>query len=106
MPDPVSFASATPRFGLPLLYAGQSQKEVFVNEAFAALDTLLHCSVNGEASAPPSASAEGDCWIVSANPQGEWAGNPGAIATFQGDACALSHRAKACGCSIFPAAKT
>jgi hypothetical protein len=86
MPDPLSFTSATPRFALPLLYAGQSQKEVFVNEAFAALDALLHCSVNGEAGSPPSTPAEGECWIVSADPQGEWAGNPGAIATYHGNA--------------------
>lgn len=86
MSDPVSFASATPRFALPFLHSGQSQKEVFVNEALAAVDILLHCSVKGESTTPPSAPAEGDCWIVGADPAGEWAENPGAIAIRQAGA--------------------
>ena len=53
MPDPVTFDSASARFGLPFLYSGQAQKEVFVNEAFATTDTLLHCKVEDEAGSPP-----------------------------------------------------
>lgn len=33
MTEPVVFTSASPRFAIPLLFAGQAQKEVFVNEA-------------------------------------------------------------------------
>ncbi len=42
MSDPVQFEGATPRFALPLLFAGQAQKEFFVNEALLRADMVLH----------------------------------------------------------------
>lgn len=83
MTDPISFASASPRIGLPFLFVGQAQKEVFVNEALARLDTLVQPAVEGEANTPPATPAEGACWLVGASPTGDWAGEAGAIAAFQ-----------------------
>src|SRR5690348_3365096 len=83
MSDPITFASASPRHGLPLLFSGQSQKEFFVNEAHALVDALLHAAVEGEDDAPPSTPAEGECWLVGESPSGAWAGHAGALASYQ-----------------------
>lgn len=80
MSDPLIFDSASPRFGLPLLFAGQSQKEVFVNEAHALADALLHCAIEGEASSPPPDPEEGEAWLISAVPSGTWTGHAGRLA--------------------------
>jgi hypothetical protein len=83
MSDPIVFTSASPRFGLPLLFAGQAQKEVFVNEAHALTDTLLHPAIEGEADAPPAVPAAGECWLVGAAPTGAWADHAGELAAYQ-----------------------
>jgi hypothetical protein len=83
MTDPISFDSTTPRFGMPLLFAGQSQKEVFVNEALALSDALLHCIVEAEQAVPPAVPTDGLAWLVGATPTGEWAGQGGKIACRQ-----------------------
>lgn len=83
MPDPIAFSSASPRFKLPLLFAGQAQKEFFVNEAHALLDALLHPAVEGEADDPPTSPAQGETWLVGPAPTGAWADHAGSIASFQ-----------------------
>lgn len=83
MTDPISFPSATPRHSLPLLFAGQSQKEFYVNEAHALCDALLHAACEGEAVAPPASPAEGECWLVASGASGEWAGEDGKLAARQ-----------------------
>jgi hypothetical protein len=83
MPDPISFSDASPRYRLPFLFQGQTQKEFIVNEAHALLDTLLHPAIEGEASAPPVVPHWGECWLVGANATGDWAGRDGEIACHQ-----------------------
>ena len=78
------FDSTSPRFGLPLLFAGQAQKETFVNEAHALADMLMHCAIHGESEAPPADPAEGDAWLVGTDPAGAWAGQAGKLAGWQG----------------------
>ncbi len=80
MSDPLSFLSATPRLGLPLLYAGQAQKEVTVNEALVGVDFILHGSIEGVSEAPPADPAPGQAWIVGTSPSGAWSGRSGQVA--------------------------
>ena len=86
MPDPISFTSASPRFGLPLLFAGQAQKEFFVNEAHCLTDALLHPSIEGEQSAPSPAPEDGQCWLVNDAASAEWSGQEGKLACWQAGA--------------------
>lgn len=63
----------TARHGLPLLAPGQAQKELFHNEALAAIDVLLHASVEGVGlNTPPVAPGEGQSWIIGAAPTAAW----------------------------------
>lgn len=82
MPEPL-FDSRTPRLDLPLLFAGQSQKEGFVNEVAARLDAMLHCAIEAVQAAPPVAPADGQSWLIAAGASGEWNGRAGQIAMRQ-----------------------
>jgi hypothetical protein len=69
------------RLGLPLLAAGQAQKETWHNEALALLDIAVQASVEEvDRHAPPATPQPGQCWIVGAAPTGAWSGHAGAIA--------------------------
>lgn len=71
----------TARWALPLLFAGQPQKEITHNEALVLIDALLHGQVeSADLSSPPTGAAVGQCWIVADGATGEWAGTSGAIA--------------------------
>ena len=82
MPDPL-FDSRTTRFELPLLFAGQAQKELFVNELAARLDALLHGAIEAELAAPPASPSDGQAWLIASGASGEWAGKTGQIAARQ-----------------------
>lgn len=84
MNDPIVYQSTSARFGLPFLFAAQSQREFFVNEALSRIDLLMHASINGESSVPPATPSEGDAWLVGPDPQGAWAGYEGQLAGFGG----------------------
>jgi hypothetical protein len=83
MTDPLAFNSTTPRHELPMLFAGQSQKEATVNGVCAIADVLLHPAVEGEAGTPPDAPAEGQCWLVGTGASGAFEGRDGCLAGFQ-----------------------
>lgn len=83
MSDPISFTSGTPRYSLPLLFAGQSQKEFYVNEAHALTDMLLHPACEGETATPPTAPVEGETWLVANGATGEWDGEDGRLTSRQ-----------------------
>lgn len=68
--------TTTPRTGMPLLVAGQAQKEISHNEALTLADALMVPVVQAVAPAtvPPSPTA-GQCWIVGTSPTGAWLGH-------------------------------
>lgn len=83
MTDPIVFDSMTPRLGLPLLFAGQAQKEVFVNEAHVVLDALVHGAIEAETDTAPAKPEDGRCWLVGPGAAGDWAGQDSKIACRQ-----------------------
>jgi hypothetical protein len=83
MSDPVVFDSTSARFGLPLLFVGQAQKEAYVNEALGRLDGLLFCAIEGETATPPTSPADGQAWLVATGPTGAWTGHAGELALRQ-----------------------
>jgi hypothetical protein len=72
----------TPRLGLPLLIAGQVQKEIFHNEALALVDLLVAGSVeDAPLSAPPPSPSIGRLYrIALSGASGSFAGHEGALA--------------------------
>jgi len=71
----------TARWYLPLLAAGQAQKEMTHNEALTALDLLIQPVVLATGlDVPPTGATPGQCWIVGTAPTGAWAGQAGAVA--------------------------
>ncbi|UZK68671.1 DUF2793 domain-containing protein [Sphingomonas sp. S1-29] len=72
---------STDRLGLPLLHAGQAQKEITHNEAVVLLDIIVAAAVVAVGTqVPPADPAPGECWIVGSGASGAWAGNDGSLA--------------------------
>jgi len=78
--------SLTPRYALPLLTAGQAQKELSHNEALILLDALVHPVAQsiGE-TVPPDDAQPGECWVVGDEPAGAWSGAAGTLAIWTGN---------------------
>jgi len=76
----------TARLALPLLAAGQAEKELFHNEALARIDIALAAvaETRGDTS-PPADPRPGQCWIVGEGASGAWAGQDRALAGWTGD---------------------
>ncbi len=73
------------RFALPFIVPGQAQKELFHNEAVAAIDSILHAAVEtGPAADPPSDPEPGESWIVASGAGAAWSGKSASIATWTG----------------------
>lgn len=69
------------RLGLPLLVAGQGQKDVTHNEALVMLDMLVQPVVQSAAiAAAPEVAVEGVCWLVPQEASGAWANRSGTMA--------------------------
>ncbi len=65
----------TDRLALPLLAAGQAQKEVTHNEALTLIDCLVQAVVVAVApTSVPVSPLVGQGWIVGASPTGAWSG--------------------------------
>lgn len=74
MSEPTPFPSVTPNVGLPLLIAGQSQKEFFVNQALSVLDALTSHAVEASTPVPPADAVEGECFRVTSPAAQGWTG--------------------------------
>lgn len=94
------FDSRTARFDFPLLFAGQAQKESYVNELAARIDSLIHASVEGELALPPTLPIDGQCWLVGPSASGAWAGKSGLIAARQAGNWLFLRRVMGCEFSI------
>jgi hypothetical protein len=71
----------TQRLQLPLLNAGQAQKELTHNEALALIDLTVQAAVLGVGiDTPPAAPEAGQCWIVGTAPTGAWSGQARSLA--------------------------
>ena len=81
MSDDDTAGGRSARLGLPLLQAGQAQKELVHNEALSLIDLAVQPSVVAVGvDVPPAAPVIGACWVVGAAPSGAWAGQAQAIA--------------------------
>lgn len=86
MSDPIAFPAATPVIGLPLLMAGQAQKEFFVNQALCLIDALSPQAVRASLAQPPADTLDGETFRVTAPAGGDWTGRENQIAVRIGGA--------------------
>lgn len=72
---------STDRYLLPLMHAGQAQKEMTFNEALTLIDMGFHPAVETMGlNAPPTNPAAGQSWLVGSAPTGAWEGRAGSMA--------------------------
>jgi hypothetical protein len=76
-------SESSARHGLPLLVAGQGQKDVTHNEAMILVDALLHpCIESLGRDEPPASPTLGQAWLLGDAPVGAWTGQGGALAVW------------------------
>lgn len=79
-------SDTTARHALPLIAAGQAQKDVTHNEALSRVDALLHLAVESTSlAAPPADAAPGQSWLVPAGAEAAWGAAAGTIMTETGN---------------------
>lgn len=75
----------TDRLRLPLLAAGQAQKELAHNEALLLLDLIGQpVAQSADLAAPSTTPLAGQCWIVAASADDDWSGQEGMFAGWTG----------------------
>lgn len=80
MAVPINFPSTTTHFSLPLLFAGQAQKEFFVNQSLSLIDAVLRNGFDDSITTPPTESAEGASYRVISTATESWEGHEDEIA--------------------------
>ena len=86
MAEPISFPSATPTFALPLLFAGQAQKEFFINQSSSMIDSLMMKCIDNSIASPPNEPVEGATYRIATSAQGDWSDHEDEVAIFVGGA--------------------
>jgi hypothetical protein len=77
MPD------TSPNLNLPLIAPSQAMKHVTHNEALVRLDAVTQLSVQAfDATMPPSAPQEGECYSLGVSTQDVWTGHDAELAVF------------------------
>ncbi len=84
MAEPIAFPSTTANLSLPMLFAGQAQKEFALNQSLMIIDALLQKSIATTLAAPPQTAEPGATYRIADNASGEWAGHENELATIVG----------------------
>jgi hypothetical protein len=69
----------TARLRLPYILPSQAQKHVTHNEALQRLDAIVQLVIRDVVAAPPENSLEADCFLLSVDAAGDWAGKGGKL---------------------------
>ena len=73
--------SNSPLLALPYRAASQAQKHITHNEAISIIDGLVHLSVISRSlNAPPATPIDGDRYLLTTGPTGDWAGHAAQLA--------------------------
>jgi len=79
-------SQTSPRLALPYIQPAQAQKHVTHNEAIQRLDAAVQLVLSGLAVLdPPAGPGVGDVYALGAAPTGDWTGQGGQLAIWQGD---------------------
>lgn len=68
-----SLSDSTPNYGMPMLFAGQAQKEFMINKSLSILDAIMPSSIIESLSAPPNTWTDGSAYRVTATATEGWA---------------------------------